>query len=539
MAKYFNQPEKMNSSARFSQAPQAEIERSKFDRSHGVKTTFNAGQLIPVYLDEVLPGDTFTMHSTGFCRMATLLKPIMDNLYLDTHYFFVPNRLVWDNWQRFMGEQDNPTDNPGDYSVPKTPFNLANGGGTLADYFGVPVGQTSSQHQISALPFRAYTLIWNEWYRDENIQDSLVFSKGDGPDAWGATMPAYRNKRKDYFTSALPWPQKGDSIFIPLGTSAPVVGDPNQAIQIAASASNNTPRTMILGPDANTSGQGNLGYGGALVTGNLIAFLADQDSGMIADLTQATAITINDLRTAFQIQKLLERNARGGTRYIELVLAHFGVSSPDLRAIRPVYLGGGSTPISVNPVAATANVIDETIQGDLSAYATGVQNAGFSHSFTEHGYVMGIVSVRSDLTYQNGIERHWKRTTRYDYYWPATAHLGEQSIRNWELQCVGDDLVDNEVFGYQERHAEYRYKPSRITGKFRSSDPTSLDFWHTAQDFADQPVPLNSYFLADLPAVQRVVAVPSEPHFLLDMWFSLQCARPMPVYAVPGLVDHF
>jgi len=539
MAKYFSQPEKMATGSHFANIPKADIERSKFDRSHGYKTTFDAGKLIPIYLDEVLPGDTFTMNATCFARLATPLKPFMDNLYLDTHFFWVPNRLVWTNWQKFMGEQDDPDDNPGDYSVPKffwndTPNNEAN---TIGHYFGLTSNNTGTTYEVSALPFRAYKLIYNEWYRDENLQPKASNDFGDTTTIfWNQQLVHNRQKRKDYFTSALPWPQKGDPIFVPLGSTAPIIGDSTQPSVKALNDGGSIRGLQGVNNDGGNAGL--VGVAGG--TWSATTPLKWENSGMLADLTQATAMTINDLRTAFQIQKLLERNARGGTRYIELVLAHFGVQSPDLRALRPQYIGGGTQMININPIAATANVTDTTIQGDLAGYGTVVQKSGFNFSATEHGYIMGIASVRQDQTYWQGVERHWKRTTRYDYYWPATAHLGEQSIKGWELCVTGDPTYDEADWGFQERHAEYRYKPSRITGKFRSSDPQSLDFWHLAQDFdIANPPTLAPSFIAENCPIDRVIAVPSEPHFLMDVWFDLKCERPMPIYAVPGLIDHF
>ncbi|WNK13185.1 MAG: major capsid protein [Microvirus sp.] len=539
--KYYAQPSGTAASSHFAQVPGAEIERSKFDRSHSYKTTFNGGKLVPVYVDEVLPGDTFHMNSTAFARLATPLKPIMDNMYLDTHFWFVPYRLVWDHWQEFMGEVKNPLAAPLTYTIPQTTINCNNGPASPGEFYlwnfmglpamGIGGGGGQVNVSVSSLPFRAYQLIWNEWYRDENLQIPVVVPTGDGPDNYNQTLCLTRGKRKDYFTGALPWPQKGDPVTVPFLANAPVIGNPaaaNIQFKTAGSASFqlqlSTPGTtgQVVGPQTPGTLASPLEFG--------------TNTGLIADLTQATAVSINELRTAFQIQRLLERDARGGTRYIELILSHFGVRSDDARLQRPEYLGGGTNMININPIAQTVPQVDSP-QANLAAVGTGVNKAGFTKSFTEHGIIIGIISARADLTYQQGVERFWNRKTRYDFYWPALSHLGEQEILNQEIYLQGN-TTDKEIWGYQERYAEYRYKPSRITGAFSSEQQTSLDVWHLAQDFQSLPA-LNLFFIADNPPFKRISAVPSEPDFLLDIWFSLQTDRPMPVYSVPGLIDHF
>lgn len=513
----------------FSQVPKADIPRSTFDRSHGYKTTFDAGYLIPVFIDEALPGDTFNVNMSGLARLATPIFPIMDNMYLDTHYFSVPVRLLWDNWQRFNGEQDNPDDST-DYVVPTLTAPV--GGFTansLEDYFGLPVGVAGIK--VCSFWHRAYNLIWNEWFRDQNLQDSVTVQKGDGPDLPINYTLLRRGKRHDYFTSCLPWPQKGPAVNIPIGGTAPVIT--NEAL-IKLAASDNSFEDTIQ----------NFATNGQFLGTNLTHASKDlkfgSESGLIADLSEATAATINSLRQAFQIQKIYERDARGGTRYTELIKAHFGVTSPDARLQRPEYLGGGSSPINVSPIPQTSPTgAGSTPQGNLAAIGTGViQGHGFTTSFTEHCIVIGLISCRADLTYQQGLDRMFSRSTRFDFYLPALSHLGEQAVLQKEIFADGIPANDDTVFGYQERFAEYRYKPSRITGEFRSSFAQTLDSWHLAQDFAVAPV-LDSTFIEENPPIDRIIAVTTEPHFLFDGYFKFRSARPMPVYSVPGLIDHF
>ena len=522
-------------SHQFSQIPNVELQRSSFDRSHGLKTTFDAGLLIPILVDEALPGDTFNLNMTGFARLATPIFPIMDNMYMETHFFAVPYRLVWDNWQKFNGEQDNPGDST-DFLIPETSAPAGTGYTTnsFGDYMGLPTDVADFTHSV--LPFRAYSLIFNEWFRDQNLQDSEVLVTDDGPDLTSNYTLRRRAKRHDYFTSCLPFPQKGDPVELPLGATAPVVpsGDEIPTFRDVGMAGN--PKNIV----GNTTA---IEMHWSIEPGQTDDYKW-ADPSLEADLSAATAATINGIREAFQVQRMFEKDARGGTRYTEIIRSHFGVTSPDSRLQRPEYLGGGSTPIIISPVAQTSSSQDsqgpiDTPQANLAAIGTASLNRhGFTKSFTEHCIIIGLLSVRADLTYQQGLNRMWSRSTRFDFYWPSFANLGEQAVLNQEIFTDGtarDDLV----FGYQERFAEYRYKQSQITGLFRSAAPESLDAWHLSQDFELFPPDLNEQFIIEQPPVDRIIAIPDEPHFLFDSYFSMRCARPMPLFGVPGLIDHF
>ena len=536
----------------FTEVPHADIQRSTFDRSHGLKTTFDAGQLVPIFIDEALPGDTFSCNMTAFSRLTTPIHPTMDNAFMDSHFFSVPVRLVWDDFEEFMGETKNytasavaptagnPLPETPDFTVavPIPPHIIAPGAGeaefSLSDYFSIPTKVNALK--FSALWHRAYNLVWNDWFRDENLQKFSVLSTASGLDTTTNQLVLNRGKRHDYFTSALPWPQKGADVTLPLGTKAPVTGFGkfNQTYS-------NSDKSVY-----ETGGTGSVNYNphqlihGQAGDNNLHYVQEDPDNAgfpnIYADLTNATSATINQLRLAFATQKFLEKQARSGSRYIEVIKGHFNVTSPDARLQRPEYLGGGSSPVNISPVAQTsATASQPTPQGNLSAIGTTVLSGhSFTKSFTEHSIIIGLVSVRTDLTYQQGLNRMFSRETIYDYYWPTLSTIGEQAVLNKEIYADGtaDDLA---TFGYQERYAEYRYKPSSITGKFRSNATGTLDTWHYAQDYGTtRPFLGEKWIQQGLLNVKRTLAVQTEPQFIFDSLFKLKCTRPMPVNSVPG-----
>lgn len=587
-----------NSQSRFSVAPQVDIKRSIFDRSFQHKTTGNVGDLIPFFVDEVLPGDTFVVDTAFVARMTTPIKPVMDNAYIDIFYFAVPNRLLWDHWKEFCGENNSsPWADETEYTIPQ--LTAPSGGwlkGTIADYMGIPINVPNIS--INALPFRAYALIWNEWFRDQNVQEPCVVSKDDATNAGTNAeasanpanaelggMPCKVNKFHDYFTSALPEPQKGDPVslslagFAPLsGTTAPIIpismsgnisplkaddkltplsgnmifGDGtghmkssyylglftdaastggSEGVEVRSWESLNTP------PDAKSITLTNLGVEFSDIAAGLGANL----SGVTVDLANVAAITINELRLAFATQRLLERDARGGTRYTEVLRAHFGVSSPDARLQRPEYLGGKRVPVNMNQVLQMSASSEESPQGNTAAYSlTSDVSSSFTYSATEHCYILGLACVRTDHSYQQGIERMFSRKRRFDFYYPALANIGETAILNKEIFASGNAGTDDQAFGYQEAWAEYRYKPNRISGAFRSQYDQSLDVWHYGDDYSELPT-LSASWMAETTAnVDRTLSVPSatEDQMIFDFAIKLKCTRPMPIYSVPGLIDH-
>ena len=566
-----------NTESHFSLLPRVDIQRSRFDRSASLKTSFNAGNIVPFFLEEVLPGDTFNVKTSRVVRMQTLLTPMMDNVYLDTYYFFVPNRLVWDHWKEFCGENTESAWIPEtEYSIPQ--ITAPAGGwqvGTLADYFGVPTGVSGLS--VSALPFRAYALIMNEWFRDENLQDPLVVPTDDSTVAGVNTgtfvtdvakggLPYIACKYHDYFTSALPAPQKGPDVTIPVGTAGPypVVAQSNTVPNPGSVGLTFVPYTATF----NNAGQqwtgqvnqlrGNTGNSGAIgdptaqnssfgvvTTNSQFNGSANKiipNNLWALDSGDAAVATINQLRLAFQIQKFYEKQARGGSRYTEVVRSFFGVTSPDARLQRPEYLGGNRTPINVNQVIQQSGTGESvnTPQGTVVGMSlTTDSHSDFTKSFTEHGFIIGVMVARYDHTYQQGLNRLWSRKDKFDYYWPVFANIGEQAIKNKEIYAQGND-TDDEVFGYQEAWAEYRYKPNQVTGEMRSQYAQSLDVWHLADDYSKLPSLSAEWIQEDGKTIDRVLAVSSDlaNQFFADIYVKNYCTRPMPMYSSPGLIDH-
>lgn len=542
-----------NSEYNFAQNPQVGVSRSRFQRNSDNKTTFNTGDLIPIYLDEVLPGDTHQVDVACVMRMATPIFPVMDNAFCDFYFFFVPNRLLWQHWKEFMGENKETAWTPKtEYSVPQV--TAPAGGweeGTLADYLGLPTKVEGIS--VSALPGRAYGLIYNEWFRNQNVTqptrvevtDATTTGKNDGSanndSAITLAKPLKAAKVFDYYTGALPEPQKGEPITLPLGGLAPVKGytesgtvndNTIELVQYNATAGRVNPTLKNDFSDIIANQEF------AKINGQNSDTSRGESMWLATDLSAVTAATINQLRQAFQIQKLLEKDARGGTRYREVLREHFGVISPDSRMQIPEYLGGYRLPINVSQVIQTSSTDSTSPQGNTAALSVTTMNKPmFTKSFTEHGFIMGLAVVRTDQTYQQGIERMWSRKGRYDYYWPVLANIGEQAILNKEIYAQGKK-TDEEAFGYQEAWADYRYKPSKVTGLFRSNAAQSLDAWHYAQDYKELPTLSTTWMEQADTEMKRTLAVQSQPDFIADFYFMNKTTRCMPVYSIPGLIDH-
>lgn len=554
----------------FSENPtNVSIQRSRIDISHSHKTTFNAGDLVPVGLWEVLPGDTFTMDTAMLVRMSTPIFPVMDNADIDLYYFFVPNRLVWDHWQEFCGENTTaPWTQTTEYTIPQLKFNSSGShsnygseGASLMNHFGIPSVLTSSGLTVSDLPNRAYRLIWNEFFRDENLQSPVAVYTDDSDRSMSKSVGGYGNtllkvcKHHDYFTSCLPAPQKGAPVDLPLGSSAPVLVGSTLNSEVLDSSNNLVPLyyhmsspptggdTVALHAISDTTGPG-------LVTSDdgsgVVPDGVAQPANLFADLSQATAATINQLREAFAVQRLFERDARGGTRYIELLKSHFGVTSPDARLQRPEYLGGSRHPISMDTVLQTSSTVSGHPQGTAAGYSnTTVSESSFTKSFVEHGMILALACVRVKHSYCQGVERFWSRKRRFDFYYPALANIGEMAVKRKEIYATGDPDNDDAVFGYQEAWADYRYKPNRLTGGFTpvwkstawgKSDLASA--W-TYSDYYSQAPTLSDTWIAEDPAnVTDTIAVSGQPHFIADFFFKTIATRPMPLYSIPGLIDH-
>lgn len=523
----------------FAQVPQANVARSNFNRSHTVKDTMNFDQLTPIFVDEVLPGDTARVNVKSFIRLAPQVRPLLDNMRINYYFFFVPMRLLWDNFEKFMGAQTNPGDSTS-FTVPQIILSTGTGAtvGSIYDHMGIPTGIDNLS--INALPFRAYNLIFNDWFRDQNLQNSLTVNTGNGPDADTTYVLKRGAKPHDYFTSCLPWPQKGTAVSIPIGTQAPVLINP--------SVTANYGRMLKIDgtqQNANTGiSKNNTANDSSLYADNDSTLLKyDPNGTLYADLSTATAATINQFRQAIMMQSLLELDARGGTRYVEILRAHFNVISPDFRLQRPEYLGGGTSYIQQHPIAQTSSSVEDgSPQGNLAAFSTAAEagnKIGFSKSFVEHGYIIGLAKPVGDVTYQQGLNRMWSRSTRWDFFWPKFQELGEQAVLNGEIYAQGTS-ADQGVFGYQERHADYRYKPSEIRGQFRSTYSQSLDVWHLAEEFSALPTLSDSFIQSATPIDRNLVVPDAEyPDLLCDYYFDYMHARPMVAKPTPATLGRF
>lgn len=535
-----------------------DIPRSKLNIPHTHKTTMNTGELTPLGRWEVLPGDTAKIDMASLIRMTTPIYPVMDNSYFDVYFFYVPNRLVWEHWKEFMGENTSSYwTQTVDYTIPQTTAPV--GGwtkGSIADKFGLPIGVDGIS--VDSMPFRAFSLIYNEWFRDENLVEPCDVTKGDATttgsngtnpviDVQKGGMPPKVARLADYFSTALPAPQKGPDVFIPMGTSAPVRTGATDTyitgngLHLATEDGFALTNGKLYAPYINGNGTST----GTLYTNRNAA--QDTPSGawtqleptnLFADLSVASAATINQLRQAFAIQRMYEKDARGGTRYTELIRSHFSVVSPDARQQRPEYLGGKRIPINVTQITQTSSTDSTSPMGTNAAYSLTIDNDGmFTKSFTEHGNIIAVGCIRTDRSYQQGIGREWSRKNREDFYFPTLANLGEQYIKNKEIYAQGN-AEDEEAFGYQEAWAEYRYKPNMITGELRSTYTTPLDAWHYGDKYESLPVLGRTWIEEGTENVGRTLAVETQDQFICDFYFNTVWTRPMPIYSIPGLIDH-
>nr|DAW00347.1 MAG TPA: Capsid protein [Microviridae sp.] len=539
-----------NAEQHYNQVPHANVPRARFKRDYSLLTTMNEGDLVPIYCDEVLPADTAKIDLNALMRMSTPLYPVMDNCYCDFYFFFVPSRLLWEHFENLMGQNDSTFwAEKVEYTTPKT--TAPTGGwnvGTLADYFGIPTGV--EKLQVNSLPFRAYAKIWNEWFRDENLQQPVTTSKTDATtagsnagtaltDAEAGGLPLKVCKYKDYFTSCLPTPQKGDPVKINSsnGNVLPLLEDGTPAYKY-------TPNQFAFGPnnfwENNTTGSTNNQITAITSKGSGNGNRYNDANGNEAKVTlgvEMSSISINELRQAIAVQHILERDARTGTRYKEILQGAWGVTSPDARLDRSEYIGGYRLPININQVIQTSSTDATSPQGNTAAFSMTTMSRNMAtYSATEHGFIIGLAAVRVDHSYQQGVSRMWTRSTRFSYYDPMLANLGEQAVLNQEIYAQGN-AQDEEVFGYQEAWADYRYRTNQITGEMRSTYAQTLDAWHYADKYTKLPTLSSDWIKEGRENIDRTIAVESQNshQFICNFYFDQTWTRAMPIYSIPGL----